>query len=101
MKALAAVTTLAFRVLFAKNIEKSEVTIMCNKITLTVELRDFALFDKLNNLAVEYTTTIDCLANLAVQRLLDDIEFYRKLRNISTAYPSLPTNPRPHPNEQK
>ena len=46
------------------------------KIQLTSPL----LHDKLHTLAAEYSTTTDLLINLAVKRLLDDVELLRNLR---------------------
>jgi hypothetical protein len=38
------------------------------------------LYDRLHTLSVEYTLSADILINLAVKRLLDDVELIRNLR---------------------
>jgi len=50
--------------------------------TIEIELDNHILKDKLENLANEYSTTPSKLANVAIRRLIDDVEFYRRLRNI-------------------
>ena len=40
-----------------------------------------SLSDRLYTLSVEYSTSVDTLANLAVKRLIEDIDFHRKLRS--------------------
>lgn len=47
---------------------------------LTVQFVNAMLYDKLHILSVEYNLSTDQLANLAVKRLLDDVEFVRSLR---------------------
>jgi len=39
------------------------------------------LSDRLNTLAAEYSTTTKLLGNLALKRLIDDIDFMRELRS--------------------
>ena len=56
---------------------------MPNDKTIKVELDDYMLYDKLNLLAVEYTTTVERLVNISVKRLLSDVEFFRQLRKES------------------
>lgn len=56
---------------------------MLNDKIIKVELEDYILYDKLNTLAIEYTTTVDYLTNISIRRLIDDVEFFRKLRNVS------------------
>jgi len=51
---------------------------------ITIQLNPL-LYDRLHTLAVEYSATTtaettDLLVNLAVKRLLDDVEFVRNLR---------------------
>jgi len=43
-----------------------------------------SLSDRLYTLSVEYSTSVDTLANLAVKRLIEDIDFHRKLRSSIT-----------------
>ena len=38
------------------------------------------LYDKLHMLSAEYSIPVEQLANLAVKRLVDDVEFVRNLR---------------------
>ena len=38
------------------------------------------LYDKLLTIALEYSVTVDLLINLAVKRLIDDVELLRDLR---------------------
>ena len=45
-----------------------------------IKLDSHLLHDQLRTLADEYTVTIDLLVNLAVKRLVNDIEQLRKLR---------------------
>lgn len=55
----------------------------CNipsKEVFAVYLTDGMLYDKLHRLAAEFSVPVELLANLAVKRLTDDIEFVRDLR---------------------
>jgi len=38
------------------------------------------LYDKLHTLSTEYSISVELLVNLAVKRLLDDVDFLRDLR---------------------
>jgi hypothetical protein len=51
----------------------------CNVPTML----DPTVYDKLCILANEYETTKESLVQLAVQRLISDVEFVRSLRNIN------------------
>jgi len=42
---------------------------------------DSMLSDRLHTLAMEYSTSQELLINLAVKRLIDDIDFMRDLRS--------------------
>ena len=53
---------------------------MFNDKTLKIELIDYRLYDDIHNLAKEYATSVDLLVNVAIQRLLDDVELIRGLR---------------------
>lgn len=46
----------------------------------TVQLADPMLYDRLRTLSSEYSLSIELLVNLAVKRLLDDVDFLRDLR---------------------
>jgi|GEM_PF-2031654 len=39
------------------------------------------LYDRLHTLAAEYSVTTELLINLAIRRLLDDVELIRSLRS--------------------
>ena len=45
-----------------------------------VLLTDSMLYDRLHTLAMEYDLPIELLVNVAVKRLLDDVDFVRDLR---------------------
>jgi len=47
---------------------------------ITIQLANSMLHDKLHTLAAEYSVTIEFLINVAVKRLIDDVEFLRNLR---------------------
>lgn len=38
------------------------------------------IYDRLHTLSVEYTVSVESLVNMAVKRLLDDVDFVRELR---------------------
>ena len=59
---------------------------MYNDKTIKIEIENYILFDKLSNLSVQYNTSIDCLVNIVIQRLIDDVEFIRELRNINSIH---------------
>jgi hypothetical protein len=47
---------------------------------LKIEITNPLLYDKLHTLACEYAESVDLLVNLAVKRLIDDVELVRNLR---------------------
>ncbi len=47
---------------------------------LKVELISPMLYDRLHTLAMEYSVPVEVLVNLAVERLLNDVDFVRNLR---------------------
>lgn len=47
---------------------------------ITIQFAYPMLYDRLHTLAVEYSVSKELLINLAVKRLLDDVEFLRDLR---------------------
>jgi len=47
---------------------------------ITVHLTNPMLYDKLHTLSTEYSISVELLVNLAVKRLLDDVDFLRDLR---------------------
>lgn len=53
---------------------------MFEKETFTVQLTDPMLYDRLRALSAEYDLSVEYLVNMAVRRLMDDVEFVRNLR---------------------
>ena len=47
---------------------------------LTVELTDSLLYDRLHTLSAEYSIPVELLINVAVKRLINDVDFVRSLR---------------------
>ena len=47
---------------------------------LTIQFNDPLLFDRLHTLSVAYSLPKDLLVNLAIKRLLDDVDLIRNLR---------------------
>lgn len=52
------------------------------KITgnLSVRVTEAMLYDRLHTLSNEYSISVELLVNIAVKRLLNDIDFVRNLR---------------------
>ena len=48
--------------------------------SFTVQLTDPMLYDRIHVLSAEYSVSVEFLANTAVKRLLDDVDFVRDLR---------------------
>lgn len=48
--------------------------------TFSVQLTDPMLYDKLHTLSVEYSVSAELLVNIAVKRLVDEVDFVRSLR---------------------
>ena len=46
----------------------------------SIKAKNPLMYDKLRTLADEYSIPIELLINLAVSRLIDDVELLRKLR---------------------
>lgn len=53
---------------------------MFERETFTVQLTDPMLYDRLRTLSAEYDLSVEYLVNMAVRRLMDDVEFVRNLR---------------------
>ena len=53
---------------------------MFEKETFSVQLTDPMLYDKLHTLSAEYLVSVESLVNVAVKRLVDDVDFVRSLR---------------------
>lgn len=47
---------------------------------VTIEFTNPMLYDRLHTLAAEYSVSVDILINVAVKRLIDDVDFVRNLR---------------------
>ena len=47
---------------------------------ITVEFTNPMLYDKLHTLSAEYSVSVELLINIAVKRLIDDVDFMRRLR---------------------
>lgn len=53
---------------------------MFERETFTVQLTDPILYDRLRTLSAEYDLSVEYLVNLAVRRLVNDVDFVRSLR---------------------
>lgn len=53
--------------------------------SVTVQLTNHMLYDRLHTLSVEYSVSEEYLVNVAVSRLIDDVDFIRSLRNVKKA----------------
>lgn len=53
---------------------------MFEKETFTVPLTDPMLYDRLRTLSAEYDMSVESLVNVAVKRLIEDVDFVRGLR---------------------
>ena len=53
---------------------------MFERETFTVQLTDPMLYDRLRTLSAEYDLSTEYLVNLAVRRLVNDVDFVRNLR---------------------
>ena len=53
---------------------------MFERETFTVQLTDPMLYDRLRTLSAEYDLSVEYLVNMAVRRLVDDVDFVRSLR---------------------
>ena len=57
---------------------------MFERETFTVQLMDPMLHDRLRTLSAEYDLSVASLVNVAVKRLVDDVDFVRSLRTGKT-----------------
>ncbi|MBD5162893.1 MAG: hypothetical protein HDT14_12960 [Oscillibacter sp.] len=53
---------------------------MLENETFSVQLTDPMLYDRLHTLSAEYSVSAELLVNIAVKRLVDDVDFVRSLR---------------------
>lgn len=51
-----------------------------SKENFEVLIENPILYDKLHTLSIEYSMSVETLVYLAVKRLLDDVDFVRRLR---------------------
>ena len=52
---------------------------MSERETFTVQLTDPMLYDRLRTLSAEYDLSVEYLVNMAVRRLVDDVDIVRSL----------------------
>ena len=50
------------------------------KETFTVSLKDPMLYDRLRTLSAEYDPSVVSLVNVAVKRLIEDVDFVRSFK---------------------
>ncbi len=53
---------------------------MLDKENFMIQLTDPMLYDRLHTLSAEYSVSVETLVNVAVKRLIDDVDFVRNLR---------------------
>ena len=53
---------------------------MFERETFTVQLTDPMLYDRLRTLSAEYDLSVEYLVNMAVRRLMDEVEIVRNRR---------------------
>lgn len=53
---------------------------LCLRKKFTVQLTSPMLYDRLHTLSAEYSVSVEQLVNLAVGRLITDVDFVRNLR---------------------
>lgn len=64
------------------NIDKSS-TISEGRFSLEdfrIQLTDSMIYDRLHTLSAEYSLSVEMLVNVAVKRLVEDVDFVRSLR---------------------
>ncbi len=52
-----------------------------SKEKFQVQLTNPMLYDRLHTLSVEYSVSIELLVNVAIKRLIDDVDFVRGIRS--------------------
>ena len=62
------------------NIEKNGITREAPSEDFSVRLTNPMLYDRLHTLSAEYSVSVELLVNMAVKRLIRDIDFVRGLR---------------------
>ena len=53
---------------------------MFERETFSVQLTNPMLYDRLHTLSAEYSLSVEMLVNVAVKRLVEDVDFVRSLR---------------------
>ena len=53
---------------------------MFERETFSIQLTDPMLYDRLHTLSAEYSVSVEMLVNVAVKRLVEDVDFVRSLR---------------------
>lgn len=48
----------------------------------SVQITNSMLYDQLHTLSAEYSVSIEFLVNIAIERLINDVDFIRNLRKI-------------------
>lgn len=48
----------------------------------SVQITNSMLYDQLHTLSVEYSVSIEFLVNIAIERLINDVDFIRNLRKM-------------------
>ena len=62
------------------NIEKNGITCEASSEDFRIRLTNPMLYDRLHTLSAEYSVSVELLVNMAVKRLIRDIDFVRGLR---------------------
>lgn len=57
---------------------------MLEKENFSIQITDTMLYDRLSTLSMEYSLSKEYLVDLALRRFLNDVEFFRNLRNSNT-----------------
>lgn len=71
-----------YRIEVRRTCAEMEIDMECseNSEKITVRLSNPMLYDRLYNLAAEYSVSVEFLVNVAIQRLVGDVDFIRNLR---------------------
>lgn len=51
-------------------------------VILNIEFQDFELLSKLNQITLELSIPVECFIKIALEKLLDDVQLIRDLRNF-------------------
>ena len=61
----------------SKNIQEKDAD---SKEDFIIHVTNPMLYDRLHTLSVEYSISVELLVNVALKRLIDDVDFMRNLR---------------------